>query len=260
MAAFNQGWSLLNRRFFDSNFNGKNWTELHNSYEPYIAGARTPDEMRRVMNLMIGELNASHSGISLPPPSPNTPPSTPFSPAPTPVGHLGLRFEREAYEAGKGLVIREVIPLGPASLESTIKPGETLVSVDGEPVTAKTNLDSLLEGKVDRRVVLQIGSSNNPAQTREAVLRPVSLSTEKGLAYRSWVEANRAYIERISGGKLGYVHIQDMSSQSLNQLYIDLDVQNQTKQGVVVNVRDNNGGFVNQYALDVFTRKNFLVM
>ncbi len=52
----------------------------------------------------------------------------------------------------------------------------------------------------------------------------------------------------------------DMSEQSLNQLYIDLDVQNQTKQGVVIDIRDNHGGFVNEYALDVFTRKNYLTM
>ncbi|MBV9306149.1 MAG: peptidase S41, partial [Acidobacteriaceae bacterium] len=54
--------------------------------------------------------------------------------------------------------------------------------------------------------------------------------------------------------------IEDMSEQSLNQLYIDLDVENQTKEGVVIDIRDNDGGFVNQYALDVFTRKNFLTM
>ncbi len=178
----------------------------------------------------------------------------------TPVGHLGLRFEREPYEAGKGLIIREVIPLGPAALEGSVKIGETLLSIDGDPIGPQTNLDSLLENKVDRRVVLQIGAAGNPSHKREAIVRPVSLATEKGLLYRSWVEANRAYVDRISGGKLGYVHIADMSSQSLTQLYIDLDVQNQTKEGVIIDIRDNNGGFVNEYALDVFTRKNYLTM
>jgi C-terminal processing protease CtpA/Prc len=109
-------------------------------------------------------------------------------------------------------------------------------------------------------VVLKISSSSGPSNARDAVVRPVSIAVEKGLLYRAWVEANRAYVEKISGGKLGYVHLQDMSSQSLAQLYIDLDVQNQTRQGVVVDVRDNNGGFVNEYALDVFTRKDYLTM
>ncbi|MBV8072200.1 MAG: PD40 domain-containing protein, partial [Acidobacteriaceae bacterium] len=259
LAAFEQAWSILNRGFYDPEFHGRNWRQLHDTYEPYVAGSHTPDEMRRVMNLMIGELNSSHSGISAPPHSKSSTPD-PFSPAATPVGHLGLFFEHEPYEAGRGLVISEVISLGPAALEGSIKPGETLVAVGGQPVGPHTNLDQLLEDKVDHRVVLQIASATDPSKIRDAVVRPVSLAVEKGLLYRAWVEANRAYVERISNGRLGYVHLQDMSSQSLSQLYIDLDVQNQTREGVVVDIRDNNGGFVNQYALDVFTRKNYLTM
>ena len=259
MAAFEEGWAELNKRFWDPEFNGKNWKQIHDTYARYVEGSRTPDEMRRVINLMIGELNSSHSGINPPPRTPGAPPS-PFSPAVTPVGRLGLRFDRDAYETGKAFVIREVLPLGPAALEGSIKAGDTLISVDGERIGPETNLDELLENKVDRRVVLQIGSASDPSKTREAVVRPIGLATEKGLLYRAWVEANRAYVERISGGKLGYVHILDMSSQSLEQLFIDLDVQNQTKEGVVVDVRDNNGGFVNEYAIDVLTRKNYLMM
>lgn len=259
MAAFEEGWALLNKRFWDPEFNGRNWSQIHDAYLPYVEGSRTPDEMRRVMSLMIGELNSSHSGIN-PAPRTSTAQPTPFSPAVTPVGRLGLRFEREPYESGKGLVILEVVPLGPAALEGSIKSGEILIAVDNEKIGPDTNLDELLENKVDRRVVLQIGSVADRSKTREAIVRPVGLAVEKGLLYRSWVEANRAYVERVSGGKLGYVHILDMSSQSLNQLFIDLDVQNQTKQGVVIDIRDNNGGFVNQYAIDVFARKNYLTM
>ena len=259
IAVFEQGWALLNKRFFDDKFNGQDWPHLRESYGPYVAGSRTPDEMRRVIGLMIGELNSSHSGINPPPRTAGLPP-TPFSPAPAPVGRLGLRFERESYESGKGLVIREVVPLGPAALEGSIKVGETLLAVSGEAVGPSTNLDRLLENKVDKRIVLQLASVENGGAKREAVVRPVSLATEKGLLYRSWVTANRAYVERASRGKLGYVHIADMSSQALSQLYIDLDVQNQAKAGVVIDVRDNNGGFVNAYALDVFTRANYLTL
>ena len=78
--------------------------------------------------------------------------------------------------------------------------------------------------------------------------------------YRQWVNERRAYVDKISGGKIGYVHIPDMSDASLAQLYLDLDAQNQGKQGVVVDVRNNNGGYVNGYALDVFARRNYLIM
>jgi tricorn protease len=246
---FEEAWETLNRRFYDGNFNGRNWLKLHDEWAPYIAGVRTSDELRRDINLMIGELNSSHSGI-------NRGMGPGNGPQPVQVGNLGLRFDREAYEGGKGLVVREVIALGPAAIEGSIKPGDRLVSVNGEAIGAK-NLDSLLEDTVGKRVVLGVETAG---KARDAVVQPVSATAAVGLLYRQWVEERRTLVDRLSGGKLGYVHIADMSDASLQQLYVDLDAQNEAKQGVVVDVRNNNGGYVNGYALDVFTRKNYLLM
>jgi len=246
LTAFNQAWSMLQRSFFDPTFHGQDWRALRARFEPYIAGAHTPDEMRRLTNLMIGELNASHSGINRAPPG-----------FPTRVADLGLRFDREAYETGKGLVVREVINLGPAANEGSIKPGDVLTAVEGRPIGPADDLDQLLVDRAGKRTVLTLGAG---AAAREAVVRPVSSTVASGLSYRHWIGQERAYVEKISGGRLGYVHIADMSSEALDQLYLDLDAQNQGKEGVVVDVRNNNGGFVNGYVLDVFTRRNFLTM
>jgi C-terminal processing protease CtpA/Prc len=244
---FEESWETLNRRFYDANFNGKNWLKLHDEWAPYIADVRTSDELRRDINLLIGELNSSHSGINR---------GMGNGPQPVQVGNLGLRFDREAYEAGKGLVVREVIALGPAAIEGSIKPGDRLVSVNGEAIGTK-NLDGMLEDTVGKRVVLGVETAG---KTRDAVVRPVSSVAAVGLLYRQWVEERRALVDRVSGGKIGYVHIADMSDASLQQLYLDLDAQNEAKQGVVVDVRNNNGGYINGYALDVFTRQNYLMM
>jgi tricorn protease len=246
---FEEAWETLNRRFYDAKFNGHDWLKLHDEWAPYIAGVRTSDELRRDINLLIGELNSSHSGINRGM-GPNS------GPQPVQVGNLGLRFDREAYEAGKGLIVREVIVLGPAAIEGTIKPGDRLVSVNSEVVGTK-NLDGMLEDTVGKRVVLGIETAG---KTRDAVVRPVSSVAAVGLLYRQWVEERRALVDRVSGGKIGYVHIADMSDASLQQLFIDLDAQNEAKQGVVVDVRNNNGGYINGYALDVFTRQNYLMM
>ncbi len=247
---FEEAWSTLDRRFYDPAFHGKDWDKVRATFAPQVAGAHTPDEMRRIINEMIGELNASHSGINGPS-SLNPPPVAH-------VGDLGLRFEREPYEAGKGLVIREVVALGPSDIEGSIKPGARLVSIDGAPIGAHDNLDQLLLGKVGRRTALGIIDAGGRAH--EAVVRPVAVQVAGGLLYRQWVNDRRAYVEKISGGRIGYVHIPDMSDESLAQLYLDLDAQNQAKEGVVIDIRNNNGGYINGYALDVFTRRNYLTM
>jgi C-terminal processing protease CtpA/Prc/Tol biopolymer transport system component len=246
---FDQAWGTLDRRFFDPAFNGKDWKALRAKFQPYVAGAQTSDELRRDINLMIGELNASHSGINRPARGEGALPTDR-------VGRIGIQFDRTAYEAGRGLVARDVIDLGPAAIAG-IRPGERLVAVDGRPIGDNDNVDALLENKVGRRVTLAILGATG---RRDVVLQPVSASTEAGLHYRMWVANRRALVDRLSGGRLGYVHIPDMSSDSLNQLYLDLDAENQGRQGVVVDIRNNNGGFINGYALDVFSRRNFLTM
>ncbi|MDQ6759495.1 MAG: DPP IV N-terminal domain-containing protein, partial [Acidobacteriota bacterium] len=186
---FRQAWSYLNENFYDADFHGVNWDSLRQQYSPLADGAQTPDELRRIINLMIGELNASHSGIS-PGPAGNQPAT----------GRLGLRFDRAEYESTGRFKVNEVITLSPAALAG-IKPGAYLTAVGGKALGSGINLDELLEHKIDRRVMLKL---DNPA--REVAVLAVNNITEKGLLYRQWVESNRQYVNKISNGRLGYVH------------------------------------------------------
>src|ERR1051326_8043768 len=81
-----------------------------------------------------------------------------------------------------------------------------------------------------------------------------------GLTYRAWGNANRDYVNPISNGRLGYVHMYDMSYGSLQKLYLDLDAENRAHDGVVIDIRNTHGGFVNAYAIDVFARRSYFSM
>jgi len=242
---FQQAWSLLRDNFFDAGFNGVNWESSRERYGQRAAAAGTADELRRIVSLMIGDLNSSHLGISA------------AGGAPV-IGRLGVRFDRRAYEAGGRLTVASVIPLGPAALTKNLTAGDTILAVEGQPAGARSNLDELLANTIDRRVVLSVAGPSG--QTREVVIRPTNQATEKSLLYRQWVETNREYVLKASGGRLGYVHMINMSAAALDQLHLDLDVENHKLDGVVVDIRNNNGGFVNAYAIDVFTRQPYLRM
>ena len=246
---FKQAWTYIRDNFFDPRFNGVNWDAVREQYEPYAAGARNSDELRRIISEMLGELNASHSGIAAPG-SAVQPPA---------IGRLGVRFDREEFESKGALRIADVIPLTPAAI-TNLKAGEYLLSVDGAAIGAHTNLDELMAYKIGKRVVLSIAASADGAQKREVVVRPINGATERGLFYRRWIEENRAYVAKISNGRLGYVHMADMSAGALTQLYVDLDAENQKRDGVIIDVRNNNGGFVNVYAIDVFARRSYFNM
>ena len=247
MEVFRQGWSYLRDFFYDPAYHGVNWEGVRGQYEPLIAGARTSDEMRRLLNLMVGELNASHLGAGAPPAG--NQPTT---------GRIGLRFDRGEYETSGRLRVTEVIDLSPAAISGGIKVGDYLLAVDGRTLDKTTNLDETLNYKIGRRVSLTVSSDGTTK--REVVVRPVNGGTERGLLYRQWVERNREYVAKASNGRLGYAHMFDMSQQSLNQLYLDLDAENFGRDGVVIDVRNNSGGFVNVYAIDVLARRGYLTM
>jgi C-terminal processing protease CtpA/Prc len=249
MEVFRQGWSYLRDFFYDPGFHGANWEAVRAEYEPLIAGSRTPDEMRRLLQLMVGELNASHLGAGAPPGG-NAPVT----------GRIGLRFDRREYETAGRLRVTEVIALSPVAIVGEVKPGDYLLAVDGRAVDQSANLDELLNYKIGRRVSLTISSTADGAVKREVVVRPVNAATERGLLYRQWVEKNREYVAKASNGRLGYAHMFDMSTASLNQLHIDLDAENFGKDGVVIDIRNNSGGFVNVYAIDVLARRGYLTM
>jgi tricorn protease len=241
MAVFEQAWAGQRDQFYDAKYHGHDWNEVRAQYTSLVEGAQTPDELHRLLRMMVGELNSSHSGVSGPAGGGGRGATT---------GQLGLNFDRATYESSGTLKITEVIPHSPAEL-AKIKVGEELRAVDGVKIAAHVNLDELLQHKVDKRVTLDVSG-------HEVIVRPVGSLAEQ--IYRKWIEDNRAYVSKISNGRLGYVHIRDMSEQALTQLYIDLDAENRARDGVVIDIRNNNGGFVNAYALDVLARRPYLTM
>jgi C-terminal processing protease CtpA/Prc len=251
LAAFEQGWGEMRDGFYDREYHGADWNAVRERFRPQIEGARTRAEFSRLMNLMLGELNASHLGHSG-----RTGPPQEGDGATT--GELGLRFDRIAYENDGRFVVTEVVALGPAHVAGDIAVGDEVIAVNGTALDRSSDLDLLLRDKSGRQVVLRVRTGNGAA--RDVEVLATSGGAERQLIYRNWVESRRAYVDSISGGRVGYVHIASMSQGALDQLIFDLDQQNHAKDGVVIDVRNNNGGFVNVYALDILSRRNYFTM
>jgi len=245
MAVFEEAWAGQRDNYYDPKYHGADWDAVRKTYAPLIEAAATPDEMRRILRMMIGELNSSHSGISAPAAGAGGGGGRGEG-----VGQLGLNFDRAEYERSGKMKITEVLPHSPAAL-AKIQTGEELLKVNGTLMGAHVNLDELLDHMAGKRVVLDIGG-------HDVTVLPVASLAEQ--MYRKWVEDNRAYVLKASNGRLGYIHMRDMSEQALTQLYLDLDAENHAKAGVVIDIRNNNGGFVNAYALDVLSRRPYLTM
>jgi Tol biopolymer transport system component/C-terminal processing protease CtpA/Prc len=241
---YDQLWSNIDRWYADPSFHGANWNALHAEYAPYAAGARSQAEFTRILSLLLGELNSSHTGVGSPP-TPGRDPST---------GRLAVDWDAAAFERDGRLRVAALVPLGPLAVAGGVSPGDELLAVDGTPVDRHADLDELLGHTIGKRTELRFATR---AGTRTVVVQPIDTPSEQRLRYLAWVAGRRAYVERISGGRIGYVHLADMGQESLKKFYLDLDVQNRNRDAVIVDIRNNEGGFVDPYAIDVLTRREY---
>ena len=247
LAGFTQCWQVMRDYFYDEALNNRNWDAIFRKYAPVARQAVDNYMFAQVVHLMLGELNASHLGFR------------PNSLYPTGSGqawqettaHLGLRFDPQ-YK-GPGLRVRDVIRRSPADrLHSRVLPGEIVLSIDGQAVDPAMDLTAVLNGPLARDVVL--GVKNAQGKTRRVVLRPISYAQARGLLYRQWVEQNRQQVEKLSGGKLGYLHVQAMNMSSFWQFQADLYAAGAGKQGLIIDVRENGGGFTTDHLLTALTQ------
>jgi tricorn protease len=277
---FDECWRELRDRFYDPTFRGLDWSAAHAQFAPLAAGAQTPGELYQIINLMVGELRASHLGAG----------GGYWS---IQNGYTGLLFDPAEQATTGRLKIAAIIPDGPAALASNGEPiqiGDELLAVDGVELSPAISLDRLLQRTIGRRVRLRIASNaaapehtakteettsagvgtegaeatqNSKFKTqnsqRELAIRPISADQYDELRYRDWVYTNEAYVHRVSGGRLGYVHIREMSYRAYQQFLSDLDTETHGKEGVVLDVRFNGGGHTATFILDVLARQSVLL-
>jgi tricorn protease len=242
--AFNQAWRELRTQFYDPQMHGVNWQALQLKYYPLLNEIETKEDFSFLLQSMIGELNASHMGATPPPDE-----------APGAVtGYLGLEFD-PTYD-GPGLRISKVLKGGPAShVGSTLSPGEYLLAVDGQDVSATESYGKALQDTIGRTIDVVVGAKPTKDTARTVRVKPISKAAQDDLTYNTWVNERRAIVDRQSGGALAYVHIRAMDQPSLSRFERELFGLAQSKLGLVVDVRFNGGGRIHDDLLALLVRK-----
>ncbi|MBN2287752.1 MAG: PD40 domain-containing protein [Candidatus Glassbacteria bacterium] len=239
---FEEAWRTINDYFYDPQFHGADWQAMRRKYLPAVRdGSCAREDFDDLVRLMLGELNGSHLGIS--PPGSGLPGVQ--------AGALGVQLD-EGY-AGSGFRVEYVFRRGPADRHgSRLNPGDVILAVDGRPVQPGDNLFRLLYDTVDRPVALEVRPAGGK-KTVEVVIRPVSTGRQRDLVYEDWVDRRRRMVDSLSSGQLAYLHIRAMNQPSFEQFEQELYSEAHGKKGLLVDVRNNGGGWITDYLLAVLT-------
>ncbi|MFT6267979.1 MAG: C-terminal processing protease CtpA/Prc/Tol biopolymer transport system component [Alphaproteobacteria bacterium] len=235
---FDEGWRALNAGFYDPKFHGYDWDALRTKYRPLALAASTKEDFQYIFNLMLGQLNASHMGMR----SGENPKQTQSQKT----GLLGI----EGFHSSAGYEITSVLANSPADREdSKLSSGDVIVSVNQQSLT-NHNLFALLNDTVNSPVLLEIA---NKDETKEVVIWPTSSLSSQ--LYDAWVDERRKLTNTFSKGKLGYLHIRGMNWSSFERFERELMAAGYGKDGIVIDVRYNGGGWTTDYLMAVLNVK-----
>lgn len=216
---FDHAWRQVKEKFYDPDIHGVDWDGYRETYGKFLPYITNNFDFAEMLGEMLGELNGSHTGARYY-----------GGGASYPTAYLGV-FLDDTYE-GDGLKIKEIIKRSPLTqFPNDVKPGCIIEKIDGEPVLAGQDYYPLLEGKVGERIRLSV---YDPETSKRFDVEIKGLGSESSILYQRWVERNRAIVDSISGGKIGYVHIQGMDSPSFRTLYSELLGRLRQKDAVVV--------------------------
>ncbi len=237
---FDEAWRVLNLWFYDADFHGVDWRAQYEKYRPWALAASHPNDFATVVNLMLGELNASHMGYF--------PRNRGNDGRREVTGLIGATFDPAA--GGPGILVREVLPDSPAARRDVgIKPGERIVSVNGREVVETTSIFSHFAGTAGQRVPIEVADA--AGERRCLTVIPVRGFEIYQLRYREWTRERRKIVEELSGGRLGYLHIQGMDIPSFEEFERDLHAAGYGKEGLLIDVRSNGGGWTTDYLMAV---------
>jgi len=229
-AIFDHAWRLTQVKFYDPKLHGVDWAAVGQAHRKFLPYVRHWEELAEVLSEMVGELNASHQGGYF----------IAATPSDDATASLGVYFD-DTWR-GEGQKVVEVLPGGPADRPgSTLRAGATALAVDGNPITAQTDVHRWLNRKAGQPVLLSLRPAQGGTPVEQTVI-PVGQGQEIALAYRRWVDQRREQVTRLSGGRLGYIHVPAMDLNGYLQAYSDLFGQHRLTEAVVVDVRYNGGG------------------
>ena len=239
---FDEAWRALDQWFYDPQFHGVDWSAQREKYGRWLRPGMDEKDFSDLVNLMLGELNASHMGYYT-----NRGPAA-RGPRGDQTGFIGALFDPSA--GGPGIRVREVLADSPATrVDVNLKAGDRILAVGGRAVGAQTNVYGLFVDAVGRRLQLSIQGKGGARRT--AVVIPVGWRAERQLRYEQWVRQRRKLVEDLSSGKLGYIHIQGMNIPSFEEFERDLYAAAHGKQGLIIDVRSNGGGWTTDYLMAV---------
>ncbi len=245
---FEECWRIGRDWFYDADMHGIGWEKMRKRYGALVPYVSDRSDLDFILGEMIGELQAGHAYVQN---------GEMRSVDRIEGGMLGAEFEatpsgRYRFSrifAGENWDEAYRSPLTEPGVD--VDEGDFLLAIDGEDLTTADNPYRLLEGKGDAQVTLMVNDKPETDGAREVQVR--TLTNERNLRYLDWITTRAALVEKLSGGRIGYIHLPDTAfngNRALQKYYYS----QVSKPGLIIDERNNGGGFIPDRMIEMLSR------
>ena len=224
---FNHIWKQVSEKFYDPEIHGIDWEGYKATYARFLPHIDNNFDFQEMLSELLGELNGSHTGARY---------SYRGGYA---MGTLGAFYDNGYKE--DGLKIKEIIKGGALYLQHPdIKAGDIITAINGEEIKAGKDWSHMLKGKGGKKIQITVKVKGKKEQN--LFIEPGY--TDYRQLYNRWVAQREQMVKELSGGKVGYVHVEGMDSESFRRVFSDLLGKYRTCEAVIVDTRHNGGGWL----------------
>jgi tricorn protease len=242
---FEESWRVMKYRFYDPKMHGRDWDAIKARYKPMLAHVASNEDVYALANEMIGELSASHTGVSGPP----------SVQAPRGYATRFLGFELEP--ANGRYRISHIYKDGPADKEWVdLAVGDYVLAIDGTELKAGDNYWKVLSSTLNDYIPVRYAKTPAGESAKTVRLASITAQALNNIKYEQWVADSRAIVDKESAGQIAYLHIRSMDQPSLARFRNEIN-QYWNKKGIIVDIRYNGGGNIDQELLDILERKPY---
>ncbi len=242
---FEHAWRQVQKKFYNPDLHNVDWDYFKKEYKKFLPYINNNYDFAEMLSEMLGELNASHTGSGYRSSSKNG----------DRTAKLGAFFD-ETYE-GTGIKIIEIIDKSPLlQADSKIKFGDIIEKIDGVTISPDMNYYQLLNHKAGKNTLLSIYDPRSKKRWEE-IIKPISAGAESQLLYKRWVKNRREETDRLSNGRIGYVHVRSMNSSSFREFYSEVLGRSWDKEALIVDTRFNGGGWLHDDLATMLAGKKY---
>jgi tricorn protease len=242
---FEESWRVMKHRFYDANMHGADWNKMRGVYEVLLTDVGDQEELHDVVGMMIGELNASHTGISGGAGPDASREQTRFP---------GIELQPDSSGYYK---VSHVYTHGPANKDYVkIRVGDFILKIDDQEIKVPENYWKHFTTAPGTQLEFTVNSKPTNDGAWQTKITPVSSFQHATLQYEKWVADRRHMVDKLSGGEIGYLHIRQMNDAALRKFERDL-AELHLKKALVIDQRFNPGGRIDQELLQILQQKQY---